>query len=92
MFKVYVKLVIFLSCKSFFTITFSFTKKPKKYALIKNEQNPERMLKHQKKLLKKFDLEECAKSNLPDNLRTFMETVVSWPRERFGSNFLQLTL
>ena len=92
MFKVYVKLLIFLSCKSFFTITFSFTKKPKKYALIKNEQNPERMLKHQKKLLKKFDLEECAKSNLPDDLRTFMETVVSWPRERFGSNFLQLTL
>ena len=68
----------FYHVKEFFIITFSFTKKPKKYALIKNEQNPERMLKHQKKLLKKFDLEECAKSNLPDDLKTFMETVVSW--------------
>ena len=49
---------------------------PKKYAIVKNETNPERMLHRENEILKPFNLEECPKSNLPEELKDFMAKIV----------------
>jgi len=53
----------------------NFQRKPKKYALVRNEHNPEKVLKKQKSLLRKFNLKESAKSNLPEYLRKLMKHI-----------------
>ena len=49
---------------------------PKKYALIKNEKNPERMLHRKNEILKPFELDICPESNLPEEIQAFMKNIV----------------
>ncbi|XP_057309492.1 poly [ADP-ribose] polymerase tankyrase-like isoform X2 [Hydractinia symbiolongicarpus] len=53
----------------------TFAKKPKKYLLIRNEHNPEKMLQHHKQVLKPFDLKNSAQSKLPKELEEFMKPI-----------------
>jgi len=56
----------------------SFERKPKKYALVKNEKNPERMLHRKDEILRPFDLEKCPKSNLPTELQDLVKNMTSY--------------
>ena len=53
---------------------------PGKYALLKNENNPERMLHRQGNILPRFDEDGCPKSRLPEELRKFVYSLVSMLR------------
>ena len=50
---------------------------PGKYALVKNEKNPERMLHRKEEILQPFDPDKCAESNMPAELRKFIRGIVS---------------
>ena len=53
---------------------------PGKYALLKNEKNPDRMLHKQGDILQRFDEDGCPKSSLPEELRKFVCSIVSMLR------------
>ena len=57
---------------------------PKKYALVKNERNPERMLHRKDEILRPFDLEKCPRSSLPTELHDLMKNMVClYPNSNF---------
>ena len=54
-----------------------FQKKPKKYALVLPERNPENKRKQLSEVLKPFELLKCPSSHLGEELQSFMKAIVS---------------
>lgn len=54
-----------------------FQKKPKKYALVMPEKNPENKRQQVSEVLKPFELTKCPASRLSKELQSFMKNIVS---------------
>ena len=62
---------------SLVNFTYSFDKKPKKYALVLADRNPENKRKRTSEVLKPFELTKCPESRLGEELQSSMKAVVS---------------
>ncbi|KAL9986739.1 hypothetical protein ACROYT_G000926 [Oculina patagonica] len=56
----------------------NFDKKPKKYALVLPERNPENKRKRMSEVLKPFELTKCPKSRLGEELESFMKAITDF--------------